>query len=248
MSLQSLSFGPGTTAFHVYRGASPGSLLRLAANVAVAAVFVDDGTLTPSLIGPPDANYDHANFYWRIELQPEAAVTAHSANTAGCSSLSMTANEFRGSVARITRGLGAGEERSIVANDTTTVTVAPKWDAEPDSTSFFVIAEPSWRFGALTANGPAVFEIPDRTDAIVEVSGRAANVHDQECSPDLCPLTRHLIGGSGLIGDIDVPPAPLFSLYAAGQGAVELMGIAFSDLTNTRTVSAGTLTSFARMN
>lgn len=241
-SLQALSFGPGTTAFHVYRGASPGSLLRLAANVAVAAVFVDDGTLTPSLIGPPDVNYDHANFYWRIELQPEAAVTAHSANTAGCSSLSMTANEFRGTVARITRGLGAGEERSIVANDTTTVTVAPKWDLEPDITSFFVIAEPSWRFGALTANGPAVFEIPDRTDAIVEVSGRAANVHDQECSPELCPLTRHLIGGSGLTGDMDVPPAPLFSLYAAGQGAVELMGIAFSDLTNTRTVSAGTLT------
>jgi Putative phage tail protein len=242
VSLQDLSFGPGTTAFHVYRGASPGSLLRLAANVPVSAVFVDDGSGTPNLIGPPDANYDHANFYWRLELQPEAGVTSHSANTAGCSDLSMTANEFRRSAARITRGLGAGQERSIIGNDTTTVTVAPKWDIEPDSTSFFVIAEPSWRFGALTAAGPAVFEIPDRTDAIVEVSGRAASVHDQEGSPDLCPLTRHEIGGSGLTGDTDVPPVPSFALYAAGEGAVELMGIAFADLTNTRTVTAGTLT------
>jgi hypothetical protein len=85
-----------------------------------------------------------------------------------------------------------------------------------------------------------VFEIPDRTDATVHVSGRAANVYDEECSPDLCPLTRHRIGGGG--ADTDVPPAPQFALYAPGDGAVELTGIAFSDLSNTKTVTAGTLT------
>jgi hypothetical protein len=240
VTLQDLSFGSGTASMNVYRGSTPGTLVQLASNLRVSSSYVDDGTAKPQLIGPPDPNYDHANFYWRLELQPEVGVTAHSANTIGCADPSMNANEFRGSLVRITRGLGADQERSIVANDQTTLTVAPKWDIEPDSSSFFVVAEPSWRFGALTTTGPAAFEIPDRTDATVHVSGRAANVYDEECSPDLCPLTRHRIGGGG--ADTDVPPAPQFALYAPGDGAVELTGIAFSDLSNTKTVTAGTLT------
>jgi hypothetical protein len=240
VTLEDLSFGSGTTSMNVYRGSTPGTLVQLASNVPSASSYVDDGTATPQLIGPPDPNYDHANFYWRLELQPEAGVTTHSANTVGCADLSMTVNEFRGSLVRITRGLGADEERSIVANDATTLTVAPAWSIEPDSSSYFVIAETSWRFGALTTTGPALFEIPDRVDATVHVSGRAANVHDEECSADLCPMTRHRIGGSG--GDTDVPPAPNFALYAPGGGAVELTGIAFSNLSNTKTVTAGTLT------
>ncbi len=239
VTLQDLSFGAATTGMNVYRGATPGTLVQLAANLPVADTYVDDGTATPELIGPPDPNYDHANFYWRLELQPEAGVSAHSANTIGSADLSMNANEFRGSVVRITRGLGADQERSIVANDATTLTVAPKWDFEPDSSSFFVVAEPSWRFGALTATGPAVFEIPDRTDATVHVSGRAANVQDEECSPDLCPLTRHRVGGGG--ADTDVPPAPQFGLYASGNGSAELTGLALSDFSNVRTITAGTL-------
>jgi hypothetical protein len=240
VTLEDLSFGSGTVSMNVYRGSTPGTLVQLASKVPVATAYVDDGTATPQLIGPPDPNYDHANFYWRLELQPEAGVATHSANTVGCADVSMLANEFRGSLVRITRGLGADQERSIVANDTTTLTVTPKWDIEPDSSSFFVIAEPSWRFGALTITGPALFEIPDRADATVHVSGRAANVQHEECSPDLCPLTRHRIGGGGT--DTDVPPAPQFALYASGDGAVELTAIAFSDLSNTKTVTAGTLT------
>jgi hypothetical protein len=240
VTLGSLSFGPTATGMNVYRGSTPGTLVLLASDVAVATSFVDDGTAKPQLVGPPDPNYDHANFYWRLELQPEAGVSAHSLNTIGSSDLSMNANEFRASIARITRGLGAGQERSIIANDATTLTVAPKWDIEPDSSSFFVVAEPSWRFGALTTTGPALFEIPDRTDATVHVSGRSASVHDQECSSDLCPLTRHRIGGGG--SDTDVPPAPQFALYASGDGSVELTGIAFTDISNTKTVTAGTLT------
>ena len=45
-------------------------LLLIASNVAVAATYTDSGA-TAELLGPPDANYDHANFYWRLELQPE---------------------------------------------------------------------------------------------------------------------------------------------------------------------------------
>jgi hypothetical protein len=42
--------------------------------------------------------------------------------------------------------------------------------------------------------------------------------------------------------DADVPPAPVFGLNLAGQGTVDLIGISFTDLTNTHTIMAGTLT------
>jgi len=45
-------------------------------------------------------------------------------------------------------------------------------------------------------------------------------------------------------GDSDVPPAPLFglSLLVGQPGTVELSGVGFQDLTNTRTATAGSLT------
>ena len=39
---------------------------------AVSDQFTDTG-LPKQLAAPPDPNFDHANFYWRMELQPEAA-------------------------------------------------------------------------------------------------------------------------------------------------------------------------------
>ena len=42
--------------------------------------------------------------------------------------------------------------------------------------------------------------------------------------------------------DSDVPGVPTFGLSASGQGTVEISGIGFASLTNTRTISAGTLT------
>ena len=52
--------------------------------------------LEKQLVAPPDANFDHANFYWRMELQPEAAATLHSANSIGNDALQMTENRYRG--------------------------------------------------------------------------------------------------------------------------------------------------------
>ena len=193
--------------------------------------------------GPPDENYDHANFYWRLELQSESSASVFSANTIGDESLHMLANESRGAAVRITEGKGAGQERTVLSNDATTLTVTPKWDIVPDSTSRFVVAEASWRFGSLTVRGPAEFEIPNRKGAMVHVMGRAANVHDQECAAELSILTRWKIGAKGNVAvDDDVPPPPIFGLIPVGHGSVELAGIGFEDLTNTRTVSAGTLT------
>src|SRR6185437_4038037 len=53
------------------------------------------------------------------------------------------------------------------------------------------------------------------------------------------------IGGAGAgSGDTDVPPVPVFALALSPRspGTIELSGIGFPDLTNTRTSQAGSLT------
>ena len=68
---------------------------------------------------------------------------------------------------------------------------------------------------------------------------------NEESSPNLNPLTRWQIGGGeGIEADADVPPLPIFGLDPGGQGTIELLGIGFSTLTDTHTISAGTLTVF----
>jgi hypothetical protein len=66
-------------------------------------------------------------------------------------------------------------------------------------------------------------------------------VNDGECSPELSIVTRWSIGGSGG-EDAEVPPKPVFGI-GPGQrgGTVELSGVAFPDLGNTRSITAGTL-------
>ncbi len=243
VTLTHLSFSTGTAGFDVYRGPNPSQLLRIAAGQTVAGSFVDSGGTAGELKGPPDENYDHANFYWRLELQPEAQGTVSSSTTIGNSTLQMIANERRGAVVRITRGKGAGQERVVGSNDSTSLTVALPWTVLPDATSYFVVCDSGWKFGALSASSPVTFDVPNRAGATVQLSGRSANVVDVEAPYELSPLRRWVIGGSvGSDLDSDVPPAPLYGLNTPGDGTVEVAGISFASLTNTRTISAGTLT------
>jgi hypothetical protein len=240
VTLSGLSFAPGTTAFRVYRGATPAQLFRIATDQAPAGEFIDTG-LAKELAAPPDPNFDHANFYWRMELQPEFAASIHSANTIGNSTLEMAVNRYRGAIARITRGPGAGQERAISANTATTLTLASPWNILPTASSFFVVAENGWRFGALTNSSPVQFAVPDRGGETVHISGRAANVNDVEAAAELSIVTRWQLEGDGSFDD-DVPPAPFFGLSAARQnGTVELSGVSFTGLENTHTIAAGTL-------
>jgi Putative phage tail protein len=244
VTLSGLSFSSGTTGFDVYRGSNPQELLLIASNAAVAASYTDSGA-TAQLQGPPDANYDHANFYWRLELQPEAVAQIYSSTTIGNNGLGMLPNEFVGALVRITRGTGAGQENAVIANTATTLTISPAWSVTPDSTSYFVVANSTWNFGGLSATSPAVIQVPNQEGATVEVTGRSANALNQESSPNLNPVTRWQIdGASGGGVDSDVPPGPAFGLNLAGQGTVDLAGVGFTDLTNTHTISAGTLTLF----
>ncbi|HUB79158.1 MAG TPA: phage tail protein [Bryobacteraceae bacterium] len=240
VTLRGLSFQAATTAFNVYRGTSPADLMRIATAQAIATSFTDGGRAT-QLVPPPDPNFDHANFYWRSELQPEVAVTTHAPTMLGNTTLQMPINGYAGMTVRITRGTGAGQERSVTANDATTLTV-PKWDLEPDATSFFTVSEAAWHFAALGESSPIQFAIPNRTGEVVQITGRSANVNNLECSPQLSIVTRWTTGGSGA-ADTQVPPQPFFLLgpEVSGGGMV-LSGVSFTDLTNTSGISAGTLT------
>jgi hypothetical protein len=241
VAIGGLSFAPGTAAFHVYRGNTPAQLFRIASSQPVAAQFVDSGYAT-ELIAPADTNFDHANFYWRMELQPEIAATIHSATSLGNESLHMKENQYRGMTTRITRGTGAGQERSIAANTATTLTVSAAWAVTPDATSSFVVAEPGWQFGAMSKTSPVKFGIPNRAGETVEICGRAANANDVECAEELSIVTRHQIAG-GSAGDANVPGVPYFGLGPGARGGtVELSGVSFTDLANTSTISSATLT------
>jgi len=241
VTLSGMSFPGAAAGFNVYRGPNPSQLLRIASVQPTASEFVDTG-LTPTLGGPPDANYDHARFYWRLERVPEHEATVFSATTIGSSVLQMIGNEHTGALVRITGGAGAGQERLVAGNDASTLILEHSWTTMPDSTSRFVVAEASWRLGAASASSPVEFEVPNREGVTVHISGRSVNARGGECSYELSPLTRYTIGGAAAAGgDQDVAGQPGFGLNHAGQGTVELVGVGFEELENTRSIEAGTL-------
>lgn len=242
VTLRELSFPPGASSFHVYRGSTPIQLFRIASHAEIASSYTDLGA-SSMLVSPPDPNYHHANFYWRTELQPEAVAGIASANTIGNAALHMHPDDYRGQILRVTGGKGRGQERLVSGNSSTTVTLTTNWDVLPDATSTFVIAESGWRFGALTETSPAVFDVPNRENTTVHISGRSTNVNGKECAYEISPLTRHTITGAGTGPvDQDVAGAPIFGLSSPGQGIVEIVGVGFDTLANTRTVTAATLT------
>lgn len=242
VTLISLSISPTATGFNVYRGANPSQLLRIASNVAVATQFMDSGD-TAILEGPPDRNYDHANFYWRFELQPPEQADIYSASTIGNSTLNMQPGDYNGATVRLTAGTGAGQELTIASYTSTTITLATQWGITPDATTQFAIADSTWQFGGSSKASPVSFAVPNRDGTTIHVSGRAANVLDDENAYQLSPLTRWTISGAAGTGqDSDVPPQPTFGLFPTGSGTVEVQSVGFASLTNTRTISAGTLT------
>jgi hypothetical protein len=155
----------------------------------------------------------------------------------------MVPNLYNGATVRITSGTGGGQEQIVASNTATTLTIATSWSVTPDTTSFFLIADSTWQFGASSTTSPVSFAVPNRAGVTVDVSGRAANVMNAECAYALSPLTPWtILGANGQAQDTDVPGQPVFGLYPNGAGAVEVEGIAFTDLTNTKSISAGTLT------
>ncbi len=241
VAIQGLSFPSVATSFNVYRGTTPQTLYRIASNQSIANSYSDPGAPAQP-IGPPDASFDHANFYYRYEYAGPFPATLFSPTTIGCADMGAASLAYVGMVVRIIEGTGRGQERSIATNDETVLTVTSAWSVVPDVTTLFVIAEASWRFAAVSSTSPVQFEIPYRSGTVIQVSGRGANVHNQEGTPDLCPLTRWALGQQQ--ADLGVPGIPNFSIAAPGGGELTLSQIDFDDLTNTSTVSSGTLQIF----
>jgi hypothetical protein len=217
-------------------------MYRIASNESPAVSFTDTG-LAEQAAGPPDPAFDHANFYWRRELQPEYAATIVNANTIGNNTAEMGSVNYAGMVLRITRGTGAGQEYTIASNTATSITLLQPWAVQPDATSFFVVTEAGWHFAAAAKTSPVQFAVPNETGVTLQIQGRAANVNNLEGSALLSTLTRWQVGGGGE-GDMAAPPQPVFGLGTSQLqgGTVELSGVSFSDLTNTHSVTAGTLT------
>lgn len=243
VTITGLSFPVSASAFNVYRGTTPLTLYRIASNVPITTdrTFTDSG-LPPQPIGPPDENFDHANFYYRFELAGPFPATIASPTTIGWDGMGATNLAYKGMVVRIIEGAGRGQERSITTNDATTLTVTPAWSVLPNTTSTFVIAESSWKFAAISATTPVQFEVPFQTGAVIQISGRGANVQDQEGDPELCPFTRRTLGGPQ--NDNGTPGFPYFTLQAPGAGEMAVTQIGFADSKNIASISTGTLQLF----
>src|SRR5580658_9747692 len=244
VTLTGLSFDVNTVSFNVYRGPSPQQLGRIATSQALSANFTDTG-LPAQVWVPPDPNFDHANFYWRTELQPPYAATIATANTVGNTTAEMGGATYSGMIVRILTGTGADQEYAIASNTATTLTLTQTWAVQPDATSQFVVAEAAWHFAASAKTSPVEFEIPNETGVTLHIQGRGANANNLEGPPLLSTLTRWMIGGGGL-GDMAAPPQPVFGLGTSSlaSGTIELSGVSFPTLTNTTSVTAGTLTMY----
>lgn len=242
VDITNLSFPNGTASFNAYRGVTPQLLYRIAAGVPMSTTFLDSG-LPPLPFGPPDASFDHANFYYRYENAGPFYTNSATSTTITCNDLGATNLAYVGMAVRIIEGTGMGQERTISTNDQTTLTISSAWSVLPDTTSIFVIAEASWHFAAVTSTSPAQFEIPYRAGDVIQISGRSANVNNLECTADLCPLTRWALGQDQT--DLAVPPAPNFQVSVPGGGEVLLSQIGFEDLTNVSSISSGTLQLYA---
>jgi hypothetical protein len=168
-------------------------------------------------------------------------VTAASSNTVTSNDLRLQGVDYRGMVVRITRGSGQGQERTIASHTENRIVVSAAWVTVPDASSVLVIAEASWHFGALALSSPVQFSVPNRKGAWIHICGRSANAHDRESAIELAPLKRFELGGAGAGGDRDVPGAPEFTVVGTNRGTVDLVGVGFRDLENTRSITSGTL-------
>lgn len=242
VSIADLSFPVRAASFNVYRGATPQMLYRIATAAPLSGTYSDAGA-SPQPAGPPDASFDHANFYYRFEYAGPFVSTISSATTIGSADMGASSLAYSGMVARIIEGTGRGQERSIATNDQTTLTINPGWSVVPDTTSIFVVAEGSWKFGAVSSTSPVQFEISYHAGTVLQISGRAANVNNQEGTADLCPLTRWPLGGGK--SDAGLPGSPEFLLTVPGGGNVTVFNIGFEQLDNTSSVSSGTLQLFS---
>lgn len=241
VALRRLSFPASATGCRLYRGPYPQKLFLVGEFAGTPTEIVDTG-LASQAVPPPNANYHHANFYWRVEKLPETTADTFSSHTIGSSLLTMNPDEFRGCTVRITSGTGRGQERTILSHSESVITLAEPWRVLPGPGSQFTITEPNWRPAGRTSSDQISILVSAQSAQTVQILGLAANAKNRECSPEISPLTRcRLSDSGGGEGDVSVPGMPVFAVRASGGGVLEFGPVAFESLENTRGVFAGTL-------
>jgi hypothetical protein len=241
VTLEGIRCAKGSAGMRVYRGRTPGLLRRIAEVTPAANLFTDAG-LAEGHQPPPDANFDHARFQWRMELMPETAADQYGAAMIGRTGLGMQTDEYAGAVVRILRGAGQGQERVIRSNTADQLLVAEPWGIAPNATSWFAIAEAGWKPAGITPTEEIRMLVPNRPHEVVQVLGVAVSAAGAESASQEAMVGRHVILGSSAGGDADVPGMPAFGLSTPGQGSLEIGGIGFATLENTNTIRTGTLT------
>jgi hypothetical protein len=241
VTIGGLSFPVTSVAFNVYRGTSPQLLYLIAGNQPLALTFPDTG-FSPQPIGPPDASFDHANFYYRNEYAGPFPTDTSSSNTIGWSSMGAVPAAYTNMVALIAEGTGKGQERSIVSNTATTLTLLTPWSVIPGPGSIFVIAEAAWKLAAISSHSPAIFDLPYRVGGVIQITGRAANILNQESNANLEPISRMHMGGGST--DVGLPGMPSFTLETPGGGDLTVLEVGFTDVTSANNVTSGTLQLF----
>ncbi len=81
----------------------------------------------------------------------QGTATGGGASTLTHGTAAWTVNQWRGYTAYITAGQGAGQQRVILANTATQLTVAPNWTTNPNNTSVYAIISPPLATGTATA-------------------------------------------------------------------------------------------------
>jgi len=195
VTLMNLSFPASAVSYNVYRGNSPQVMYQIASGQSIShdplnpTQFSDDG-LPPLPIGPPDASFDHANFYYRNEYGGPFLTDTYTFTTIGWANMHAVSGAYVNMVVLITEGTGRGQQRSIIANTETQLTILSPWSIMPDTSSQYVVSEAAWKLAAISSYTPAQFDMPYRLGGVIQVTGRAANILNQESNPDLAPITH----------------------------------------------------------
>ena len=216
VKLSGLRFPAGTESFRVYRGRDAFRLMRIGDELPVAGEFEDTG-LEATPTAPVDANYHHANFYWRRSCLG-ATVSDSFGNLNWSPSLQMI-------LGRVPRNEGTNHARSRLRSRA--IGCRKHGGHNHARTGMECRArrfEHFRGFGTkleLWSGGreqPVEFAVPNRTGATVHILGLAANVHGRECSTESSLVTRwRITGSSGSQMDDGVPPKPSFGVDWQGR-------------------------------
>lgn len=241
ITLQGISVAPGVTGLNLYRGASPHRLLRVATNVTVADSIIDIGAAAEPQL-PPDSNYSRLRAWYRQMFLVDQSPTSWTTTTITKTGLGLLADRWAGKKLVIRSGAGQGQERNIVSNTATTITVDRPWETTPDATSKFAIVDTAWTFATESDSDVITVMLPLMPASSFEVSLRSVSKDSSELDPLESPSLVWQVGVGSTSGtDTGVPPKPGFGFGLIEQGTVSIGGIAFTTLENLASVYVGQL-------